>query len=119
MGFTEALLGKTLGNYTVQSLLGEGGMGAVFAAEHRFLGGRVAIKVLRGTFATDPESAERFYQEARSAREIGHPGIIRILDFGQSDDGGLYLVMERLEGRSLESLVRQGRLAEADAAAIG
>jgi serine/threonine-protein kinase len=114
------MLGRELGNYVVRELIGEGGMGAVFAGEHRFLGTRVAIKVLHGTYATNADVGQRFFQEAKSAVEIGHPGIIRILDFGQSPSGELYLVMELLQGESLaQRLKTQGSFAEKDAARLG
>src|SRR5438105_8671336 len=95
------LVGKELGNYIVKTMIGEGGMGAVFAGEHRFLGDVVAIKVLHGSFANNENVTQRFFQEAKSSREIKHPGIIKIIDFGQAKDGALYLVMELLEGKSL------------------
>jgi serine/threonine-protein kinase len=114
-----ALVGKTVGNYVIRSLLGEGGMGAVYAAEHRFLGDKVAIKLLHGSFAHDPGLAQRFYLEAKASRDIDHPNIIRIIDFGQSEDGSLYLVMELLEGQSLAELIERGALAEESAASVG
>ena len=113
------MIGKELGNYVLRAVLGEGGMGMVFRAEHKFLGDEVAIKVLHGTFANQPSVAERFFQEAKAARDIGHPSIVQIRDFGQSADGGLYLVMELLEGESLSAVLGRGRLSEAQAATIG
>jgi serine/threonine protein kinase len=113
------MIGKELGNYVLRAVLGEGGMGMVFRAEHKFLGDAVAIKVLHGTFANQPSVADRFFQEAKAARDIGHPSIVQIRDFGQSADGGLYLVMELLEGESLSAVLGRGRLSEAQAAAIG
>jgi serine/threonine-protein kinase len=116
----EAMTGRELGNYTIRALLGEGGMGAVFLGEHRFLGTRVAIKVLHGTYANNPEVSQRFFQEAKASIEIGHPNIIKILDFGQSSDGALYLVMELLEGASLgQTIAQRGPLDEGQAAQIG
>jgi len=112
------LIGSNLGNYTVESVIGEGGMGVVYAARHRFLGDRVAIKVLHGNYANNPAIAQRFYQEARSARDIGHPSIIQVLDFGESEEGALYLVMELLEGRSLSQFLAGRRLDEATAAQL-
>src|SRR3954462_7528933 len=114
------MVGRELGNYVVRSLLGEGGMGAVYLGEHRFLGTRVAIKVLHGTYSNNPDVSQRFFQEAKSSIEIGHPNIIRILDFGQSTDGELYLVMELLEGASLgQALDQVGKLDEGQAAQVG
>src|SRR5262245_65428982 len=102
------MIGRQLGNYVIRSLLGEGGMGAVVVGEHSFLGDRVAIKVLHGTYATNQDVTQRFFQEAKASRDIGHPNIIKILDFGRSSDGGLYLVMELLDGMSLSSLIEAG-----------
>src|SRR5438105_12099208 len=113
------MAGRELGNYVIKSLLGEGGMGAVFAGEHRFLGSRVAIKVLHGTFASIPEVGQRFFQEAKSTLEISHPNVIKILDFGQSQTGELYLVMELLEGESLSARLKQRRFGEAECARLG
>src|SRR5688572_17209574 len=93
--------GRELGNYVTESLLGEGGMGAVFRGRHKFLGTPVAIKLLHGSYARNADITQRFFQEAKASLEIGHPSVIKILDFGQSPDGSLYLVMELLEGRSL------------------
>ncbi|MSP63441.1 MAG: hypothetical protein EXR72_24475 [Myxococcales bacterium] len=88
MAAAHPMVGRQMGNYVITSLLGEGGMGAVFGAQHRFLGDRVAIKVLHGTFAHNKSITERFFQEAKATREIGHPNIVGIRDFGQADDGG-------------------------------
>ncbi len=113
------LIGRELGNYVIQSVVGEGGMGTVFGGQHRFLGDPVAIKVLHGSYATHPVITRRFFREARATREIGHPGIVKILDFGQTDDGVLYIVMELLRGASLGKTVRVGRLPEGEVARIG
>jgi serine/threonine-protein kinase len=113
------LIGKELGNYVVRSLIGEGGMGVVFAGEHRFLGTRCAIKVLHGSYANNPVVTQRFFQEAKSSLEIDHPNIIKILDLGQSTDGALYLVMELLEGKSLGQAIAEGTFGEGATARIG
>ncbi|MSP62214.1 MAG: serine/threonine protein kinase [Myxococcales bacterium] len=114
-----SLEGKELGNYVVRSLLGQGGMGAVFAGEHRTLGTPVAIKILHGTYAGNPMITQRFFQEARAAREINHPAIVDIFDFGQSDDGVLFIVMELLEGLSLGQMLAETRLTQQMTARIG
>src|SRR5256885_8555450 len=116
---THPLIGKDLGNYTIRSLIGEGGMGVVFAGEHRFLGTRCAIKVLHGSYANNPQVTARFFQEARTTLEIDHPNIVRVYDLGQSNDGSLYLVMELLEGRSLGQAISEGAFGEGAVAAIG
>jgi serine/threonine-protein kinase len=113
-------INREFGNYVVRSLLGEGGMGAVFAAEHRFLGTRAAIKVLHGSFAGDPEVAQRFFHEAKASLQIGHPNVIRTLDFGQAESGELYLVMELLDGRNLrQTLAADGAFGEGACARLG
>lgn len=113
--------GRVLGNYILGPLLGQGGMGAVYAAEHRFLGDRVAIKVLHAHLAAEPGAAERFVREATATRRVQHPNVVRVLDFGRAeDDGALYLVMERLSGETLAArLARSDRLDEPEVRRLG
>jgi len=102
---TEALLGTKIGNYVLTSLLGAGGMGAVYLAEHPTIGRRVAIKLLARHMGALPGFAERFIAEAKAVTRIKHPNVIEIYDFGQLDDGQLYYVMEALEGRELSAVI--------------
>ena len=96
------LFGKTIGGkYVVRAVLGEGGMGTVFEAEHITIGRSVAVKVLHPNQARKKDAVRRFHQEARAAGAIGHPNICEVYDLGTLDDGSPYLVMERLTGETL------------------
>jgi eukaryotic-like serine/threonine-protein kinase len=110
---------RTIGNYVLGPLLGRGGMSEVYAAEHRFLGDRVAIKLLRSHLADDPAAIAAFTAEATRTRAIAHPNVVRVIDFG-SDGDDCYLVMERVEGETLSArLERERRLEEADVRRLG
>jgi tRNA A-37 threonylcarbamoyl transferase component Bud32 len=102
------VIGETINNYQITELLGEGGMGAVYLAEHPFMGRKAAIKVLRREFAEDRGLVERFMNEARAANAIRHPNIIDIIDVGRMASGIPYLMMEYLEGESLAQRLRRG-----------
>ena len=115
----DPLVGRELGGrYRLLERLGRGGMGTVYRAVHTLMDKRVAVKVLRGDHADDPEAVARFHREARSASRLDHEHCIRVTDFGQSDDGLLYLVMELLDGESLGALLRRGPLSASRAAGI-
>ena len=94
--------------YRVLKLLGEGGMGEVYLAEHTYLNKKVAIKLLRSEITSSNEAVQRFYQEAKSAARIKHESIIEIYDFGKLDDGTIYLAMEFLEGSPLADIMLNG-----------
>jgi serine/threonine-protein kinase len=117
-----ALVGRDLdGKYRLEALLGAGGMGEVYLAEHLGLGARVAVKTLLGRAANDATSLARFRREARAVARLSHPNVVRVTDFGDDADLGVYfLVMELLEGRSLGSALAlsPGPPPIADAAAI-
>jgi serine/threonine-protein kinase len=96
------LIGRTIaGAYVVLELVGVGGMGRVYRAEQSMLGRTVAIKVVHPHLLGDELSVARFYSEARTASRLNHPNSVAIIDFGRTDDGILYLVMEYLRGRDL------------------
>jgi serine/threonine-protein kinase len=104
--------GRILGSYRVLDKLGEGGMGAVYSAEHTLLGKRAAIKVLLPELSARPEIVQRFFNEARATTQIRHPNILDIYDYG-SAEGSAFIVMELLDGESLATrLRREGRLSE-------
>lgn len=94
--------------YEVEDLLGEGGMGVVMRARHRFTGERVALKMLHTHLALRRDLAARFLAEARAPAAIGHPGIVRVLDAGTAQNGEPYFAMELLEGEPLAAAMRRG-----------
>jgi serine/threonine-protein kinase len=93
------------GRYRLIRLLGEGGMGAVWSAVNDAFGREVAIKVMLPIAAADPTSLDRFLTEARICGTIRHPGIVDVIDVGRADNGAPFLVMELLEGSSLDQLL--------------
>ena len=95
--------------YRVLRKIGEGGMGTVYAAEHVEIGKVVAIKILHPQFSTEQELVERFRREARAASRIGHPNIIDVMDFGTTDDGCAYFIMEHLDGIDLADVLSHER----------
>jgi serine/threonine-protein kinase len=98
------------GKYRLKSLLGEGGMGAVWVAENTVLDVDIAIKLIRHGVAS-PEASERLLQEARAAARLEHPSIIKVFDFGATEVGDPFIAMELLRGESLGHLLdRRGRL---------
>jgi serine/threonine protein kinase len=106
-----AMEGRTIGSYRVLARLGEGGMGAVYAAEHVRTGRRYALKVLHLDRRASAEARRRFEREARAAGSIGHPGIAAVHDFDTTSDGVTFLVMDLLHGETLEQrLARVGTL---------
>lgn len=102
------MIGRRVGNYQIIRTLGEGGMGAVYLAEHPKIGKQVAIKTLHPRLCTDAEVVSRFFQEARAVNEIRHPNIVDIGDFGETEDGVFYIVMELLSGRTLRDRLSDG-----------
>jgi eukaryotic-like serine/threonine-protein kinase len=114
-------VGTVLKNkWRIDERIGSGGMATVYAATHRN-GSRVAIKVLTKAYSRDPTARERFLREGYAANAVGHPGIVKVLDDDETQGGEAFLVMELLEGESLEALrVRLGgRLGLAQAVWVG
>jgi serine/threonine-protein kinase len=109
----ESLVGELLGGrYQIERLIGEGGMGAVYQAEHKLMRKRLAVKVLHPEMGRLPEVVARFEREAMAAAHIDHPNVAAATDFGKLDDGSFFLVLEYVEGRSLREVIGEGRLAQ-------
>ncbi|WP_141252975.1 serine/threonine-protein kinase, partial [Myxococcus sp. CA006] len=97
--------------YRIVSLLGRGGMGSVYLAQHlRLPGKQVAVKVLRGGDHLTPEIFARFRREAEIASRLGHPNIVEVLDYDTLENGNPFLVLEYLRGESLQERLERGRL---------
>jgi tRNA A-37 threonylcarbamoyl transferase component Bud32 len=109
---SEERLGTTLdGKYRLDRILGEGGMGVVFAGEHVRLHKPVAVKFLHPQFSQAGEVVHRFIREAQSAARLSHPNVVDVRDVDTAPDGAVYMVLELLEGESLAShLARVGKL---------
>jgi serine/threonine-protein kinase len=98
----DRLVGRTLpGGYLILDLISVGGMGRVYRAEQRVLGRTVAVKIIHPHLLSDENSALRFLTEARAASQLNHPNSVSVIDFGRTDDGQPYLVMEFLRGKDL------------------
>ncbi|MBK7395209.1 MAG: serine/threonine protein kinase [Myxococcales bacterium] len=105
----EIVPGAIVGNvYRVDRVLGEGGMGMVFAVTHTKLNKRFALKMLKKDLARDPETRARFLQEAQAAGQIQHPNVVEITDFAALPDGSAYMVMEYLDGQPLARMIKLG-----------
>ncbi|MBZ0235418.1 MAG: serine/threonine protein kinase, partial [Deltaproteobacteria bacterium] len=111
------MIGTVVGAWKIEERLGEGGMGTVYAARHTTMGRRGAVKVLKAEMTRQPETVQRFFNEARAAAAIESPGIVDVFDMGQTADGTAYLVMELLEGESLAQRLRRTRGMAAETAA--
>ncbi len=107
------------GKYRVGPLVGSGGMGTVWLGQHTQLGTKVAIKFIRPQFAERPDARRRFEIEARAAASVDSKHAVKVYDYGLTDRGLPYIVMEYLEGESLsEALIRRGPLPNDEAAKI-
>lgn len=114
----ESIIGHMVADrFKVISLLGEGGSGQVYLAEHNVLERQFAIKVLRRDMLSDPTATERFRREARAASRMQHRNIVYISDFGQLKDGRLYLVMEYIPGDELCTVIQREKRLPAERAA--
>jgi serine/threonine-protein kinase len=107
-------IGRTIAQkYRVEALIGEGGMGKVYRAHQVALDKMVVLKVLRHSLLSDERTVARFKREAKAASRLNHPNSISILDFGQTEDGALYIAMEFVPGQDLHTVLsKDGPLAE-------
>jgi TolB-like protein len=110
-----AELPERIGRYRVLSLLGQGGMGFVYAALDESLGRRIAVKTIR---ESDPSAQKRFWREARAAATVNHPHVCQLFEIGE-DQGRLFLAMELLTGQTLTERLTEGPLPPPEVAAIG
>jgi tRNA A-37 threonylcarbamoyl transferase component Bud32/TolB-like protein/Tfp pilus assembly protein PilF len=104
---TPARLEQTVGNYKIVRLLGTGGMGVVYVAEHLTLGRKAVVKFVHDRLSQTDEFSARFFSEAKLAASIHHPGIVDVFDYGHDERGRGYIVMEYLDGESLRARLRR------------
>jgi serine/threonine protein kinase len=116
----DKMLGRTIaGKYRILRRLGQGGMGSVYLAEQVGIGQQVAMKFLNAGLSMDPDVARRFLNEAKSYARVAHPNAVNLHDFGQDEEGTLYICMEYVEGDDLKRLLSNaGRLPVHEAADI-
>ncbi len=108
MAQTTLQSGQTIaGKYRLNQPIGAGGMASVWSATNVFTERQFAMKFLHPAVAKTPEAARRFLMEAKVSARVNHPNIIEIIDVGQTEDGGLFMVMELLQGVSLETAIRR------------
>src|ERR1041385_7323248 len=104
----DSLIGSVLsGKYRIDERLNEGGMGTVYRGTHVLMDKTVAIKVLRPSLAADEKIVARFSREARAASRISHPNALSVTDFGEDENGTVFLVMEYLSGRTLKKVIQE------------
>jgi eukaryotic-like serine/threonine-protein kinase len=105
------MIGVVVGSYKIVSQLGQGGMGVVYVAEHTRLGHTVVVKMLLPELSENKDVVDRFFNEAKAATRIKHPGIVQVFDFGVHEaSGAAFIVMEMLDGESLNTRLRRGAL---------
>jgi predicted Ser/Thr protein kinase len=116
----DELIGSVVdGRFTTKGLLGKGGMGTVYLAEQHSMGREIALKVLKPELSNNVEVVKRFLREARLASQLTSPHTISLYDFGRSEDGVLYIAMERLKGRTLRDVLEdEGAVEEARASRL-
>jgi serine/threonine-protein kinase len=106
----ELAVGSLVKNkYKIVKILGKGGMGVVYLADHMLLGGQVALKFLAAGLSHNPQFIKRFRNEAQAAFSLRHPNIVQVLDLDQTEDGSLFIAMEYVEGNSLREALDEER----------
>ena len=116
----DPMIGRVLdGRWIIEKAIGAGGMGAVYLGHQRSVDRQVAIKTLRANLSETDDFVDRFFREARIATTINHPHSVTILDFGQDEDGTLYLAMEYLVGTLLSERIKEGDLTFEEILRIG
>jgi eukaryotic-like serine/threonine-protein kinase len=103
-------VGTIVGSYRLLEVIGEGGMGRVYLAEHIRLGRKVALKMLRSKYSQNPDAVKRFFTEARAVNRIAHENIVEVTDFVSEPDGASYYIMEVLTGGSLFDVLHHERV---------
>ncbi|MEK6335250.1 MAG: serine/threonine-protein kinase [Acidobacteriota bacterium] len=104
----DSLVGQTLaGKYSIEELIKTGGMGSVYRGKHVLMDKTVAVKVLRKALAADDVVVARFSREAKAASRISHPHAVSVTDFGEAENGVVFLVMEYLHGQTLKDIIKQ------------
>src|ERR687883_99821 len=102
----DSLIGQTLaGKYRIDERLKQGGMGTVYRGTHVLMDKTVAVKVLRPSLAADEKIVARFSREAKAASRISHPHALSVTDFGEDENGVVFLVMEYLKGETLKEVI--------------
>ena len=107
------------GRFEILATLGKGGMGVVYRAKQRSIGREVALKLIDRRFDDDVVAVKRFLREAKLASQLAHPNTVGVIEFGQSEDGRLYLAMELVRGKTLHAIVKDGALPLARVIRIG
>ncbi len=116
----DSLVGRLLdGRWRIQEKFGEGGMGSIYVASQESVGREVVIKTLRTGLSDSEEFTERFWREAKVTTTINHPHCVTILDYGETEDGTLYLAMELLDGEPLADRMERGRIPLVEILEIG
>ena len=105
----DARSGTTVGKYRLHEIVGRGGMGVVYRAEHVYIGREVAVKILHEGYGAREDAIKRFLREARAASLINHPNIVEVTDFGKAADGTVFFVMELLVGEPLDAVLARDR----------